>query len=355
MKELFGLLVCPVCNAEGREFSLVSSDEHTLKCPECDSVYPVIGEKSFRIIKPNVGDVKITAAAFWGDIYQQLYSNTESLSKSELNKYLLLLEEYFKKLHHLAVTEVNLSSLAGKVVLEVGSGSGAHSALFRKHGAHVISVDLTPERVVSTQRMLSNVDGGNGDYLCLNADAENIPLLSNSVDMVYSNGVLHHSPSTEKCISEVFRVLKPGATSAMMLYCRTSALFFTLWFWYGLLNGSRFNYPEEEWLGRITEGVPLNQEEFNPVTRVYSRSQLIDLLSEFGILSLRKNSFDFGHFLPRGNGILNNLIQKITRRRKHPGGFLVYGNDGIVQSDFERLLSRAIGFDWNILIKKPLL
>jgi ubiquinone/menaquinone biosynthesis C-methylase UbiE len=303
-------------------------------------------------MKKDVGKTKETAAAFWGDLYRQLYTGTESLNKLELRRQLDLLQDYFSRQHHLAVTEMDLTALTGKVVLEIGSGSGAHSALFRAHGAKVIAMDLTPERVVSTQRMVSGVDDGAGEYLCLNADAENIPLRSNSVDIVYSNGVLHHSPHTDKCIAEVLRVLKPGGVSAMMLYCRTSALFFTLWLWQGLLNGARFKRREEEWLGRITEGKPVNQEEFNPVTRVYSRPQLMELLSDFEILSLRKSSFDFGHFLPRGNGIFNNMLQSITGKRKHSGGFLVYGEDGIIHSGVEHRLSGLLGFDWNILVKK---
>ncbi len=353
MNKLLEMLVCPVCKSEGSESSLVVVDEQALRCPKCASLYPAIGVQSFHIMKNEVGKTKETAAAFWGDLYRQLYTGTESLNKVEFRHQLDLLQDYFKKQHHLAVTEMDLDTLAGKVVLEIGSGSGAHSALFRAHGAKVISMDLTPERVVSTQRMVSSVDDGAGDYLCLNADAENIPLRSNSIDLVYSNGVLHHSPQTDKCIAEVHRVLKPGAISVMMLYCRTSALFFTLWLWQGLLNGARFNRPEEEWLGRITEGKPVNQEEFNPVTRVYSRSQLLALLSDFEVLSLRKSSFSFGDLLPRGSGLMNKALHSITGKRKHPGGFLVYGEDGIVHSEIEQRLSGLIGFDWNILVKKP--
>jgi ubiquinone/menaquinone biosynthesis C-methylase UbiE len=352
MNNLLEMLVCPACKSEGSESNLVVADEQALSCPRCASIYPAIGVQSFRILKKDVGKTKETLAAFWGDLYRQLYSETELLNKMELRHQLDLLQDYFKKQRHLAVTEVDLATLAGKVVLEIGSGSGAHSALFRAYGAQVISMDLTPERVVSTQRMVSSVDDGVGDYLCLHADAESIPLRSNSVDMVYSNGVLHHSPRTDKCIAEVHRVLKPGAVSAMMLYCRTSALFFTLWLWQGLLNASRFKRREEEWLGRITEGKPVNQEEFNPVTRVYSHAQLVELLNDFEILSLRKSSFEFGHLLPRGNGLLNKALQSITGKRVHPGGFLVYGENGIVQSGIECWLSRLLGFDWNILVKK---
>lgn len=352
MNNLLEMLVCPACNSDGCECGLVVLDEHALRCPRGESIYPAMGFQSFQIMKRDVGQRKEKLAAFWGDLYRQLYSETESLNKVELRNRLGLLEDFFTIQHQLAVTEVDLGNLAGKIILEIGSGSGAHSALFRAHGARMISMDLTPERVVSSQRMLSGVDEGVGNYLCLHSDAEHIPLRSNSVDMVYSNGVLHHSPETDKCIAEVYRVLKPGGFAAIMLYCRTSALFFTLLLWQGIFNASRYRQREEEWLGSITEGKPVHQEAFNPITRVYSRSQLRSLLKNFEIVSLRKNSFDFGHCLPRGAGFLNRALQLLYGKRKHPGGFLVYGEDGNVQSSIKRWLARYLGFDWNILMKK---
>ena len=233
MNNLLEILICPVCDSAESESGLLALNEQALRCPRCETIYPAIGFQAFRILKKDVGQTKKVLASFWGDLYRQFYSKTESLSKIELRHQLELMQDFFQQQHHLAVTEVDLGNLAGKVILEIGSGSGAHSALFRAHGAKMVSIDLTPERVVSTQRMLSGVGENADGYLCLHADAENIPLRSNSVDMVYSNGVLHHSPQTEKCIAEVYRVLKPGGFSALMLYCRTSALFFSLLLWQG--------------------------------------------------------------------------------------------------------------------------
>lgn len=352
MTELLELLVCPACGASWNETWFSRQDRQEMRCSQCDASYPAIGPGAFRVLVSDLGQTKETLAAFWGDLYLQLYSGTELLDKAAVNRQLELLEDYFYKQHHLAATEVDLGHLSGKVILEIGSGSGAHSALFRAHGARMISVDLTPERVISTNRMLAAVDRSDTDYLCLNADAENLPIRSNSVDLVYSNGVLHHSPNTEKCIAEVHRVLKPSGQAALMLYCRTSALFFSLLFWQGILNGARLKQPEDEWLGRITEGKPVNQEEYNPITRVYDRSQLRFLLRNFEIMSLRKNSFEFGHFLPRGAGVLNRVLQSVLGNRKHPGGFLVYGEDANVQTNIECWLAGHIGFDWNILLRK---
>ena len=94
---------------------------------------------------------------------------------------------------------------------------------FRKYGADIVAVDLTPERVLSTAKKLSLVANGQG--IVYQADAEHLPFRESSFDIVYSNGVLHHSENTEKCLDEVYRVLRPGGQAVIMLYARHSAVF----------------------------------------------------------------------------------------------------------------------------------
>jgi ubiquinone/menaquinone biosynthesis C-methylase UbiE len=53
-------------------------------------------------------------------------------------------------------------------------------------------------------------------------DAENLSFPDNTFDVVYSFGVLHHTPDTQKAIDEVRRVLVPGGLAVIMLYNRNS-------------------------------------------------------------------------------------------------------------------------------------
>ena len=144
MNNLLEILICPVCDSAESESGLLALNEQALRCPRCETIYPAIGFQAFRILKKDVGQTKKVLASFWGDLYRQFYSKTESLSKIELRHQLELMQDFFQQQHHLAVTEVDLGNLAGKVILEIGSGSGAHSALFRAHGAKMVSIDLTP-------------------------------------------------------------------------------------------------------------------------------------------------------------------------------------------------------------------
>jgi SAM-dependent methyltransferase len=69
------------------------------------------------------------------------------------------------------------------------------------------------------------------------ADAEQLPFPDNSFDIVYSYGVMHHSPNTTQCVREARRVLKPGGQARIMVYHHPSITGAMLWLRYGFLRG----------------------------------------------------------------------------------------------------------------------
>ena len=84
---------------------------------------------------------------------------------------------------------------------------GADHQKFSEAGAELYGIDLTEKAVEHTRKRLaysgleSNLSVG---------DAEKLDFSDGLFDLVYSWGVLHHSPNTQKAISEVYRVLKRG-------------------------------------------------------------------------------------------------------------------------------------------------
>jgi 2-polyprenyl-3-methyl-5-hydroxy-6-metoxy-1,4-benzoquinol methylase len=107
----------------------------------------------------------------------------------------------------------------GKRVLEIGCGNGADGVMFAAHGADYTGVDLTAEAVDATRRHFL-VKGLGGEFRQENA--ERLTFEDNSFDIVYSFGVLHHTPAPEQAVREVHRVLKPGGVALIMLYHRYS-------------------------------------------------------------------------------------------------------------------------------------
>ena len=120
-----------------------------------------------------------------------------------------------------------------KNVLEVGCGTGSDLIEFARKGAIVTGIDLSTKSIELAKRRLEIYQYVGGVF---EADAESLPFEDNTFDMVYSLGVLHHTPDTEKAISEIYRVLKPGGNVKVMLYHKYSLVSLQVKILYGLLK-----------------------------------------------------------------------------------------------------------------------
>jgi ubiquinone/menaquinone biosynthesis C-methylase UbiE len=114
---------------------------------------------------------------------------------------------------------VPFSEVRNKTVLEIGCGNGADGTLFAEAGAEYTGVDLTDAAVVATRNHFRSL-GLNGTFQLENA--ERLSFGNESFDVVYSYGVLHHTPNPEEAFREVYRVLKPGGKAIFMLYHKHS-------------------------------------------------------------------------------------------------------------------------------------
>src|SRR5262245_30299935 len=92
-------------------------------------------------------------------------------------------------------------------VLEIGCGLGTDGAQFAKAGANYTGIDLTQAAVELAQKRFELFDLP-GTFRV--ADAERLDFPDNSFDLVYSHGVLHHTPDTARAVREIHRVLRPG-------------------------------------------------------------------------------------------------------------------------------------------------
>jgi len=129
------------------------------------------------------------------------------------------LDEHRYKVHDRLLQTVGFEKTRGLRVLEIGCGCGSEAERFARAGAHYTAVDLTNAAVSITQRRF-DLTGLKGRFV--QGDAENLPFNDGSFDLVYSHGVLHHTPDTPRTIREVYRVLSPGGRAMIMLYYRDS-------------------------------------------------------------------------------------------------------------------------------------
>jgi SAM-dependent methyltransferase len=96
-----------------------------------------------------------------------------------------------------------------------------------RFGAEAVGVDLSPNSLAETRARVA-AEGFPAAELRV-ADAEHLPFPADRFDLVYSYGVLHHSPDTPRAIQEVLRVLKPGGEARLMVYHVPSWTGFLLW------------------------------------------------------------------------------------------------------------------------------
>jgi ubiquinone/menaquinone biosynthesis C-methylase UbiE len=295
---------------------------------------------------------KAEIQTFWRAVYDTAYAESDSrLTQASLLRAIDDLENMFRYREHMAVVEMPLAQLAGKDVLEIGSGAGGHSALFAAHGARVTAVDLTPERVQATADKFRLMGERAAGCKAIEADAESLPFPDGRFDIVYSNGVLHHTNDTARALAEAFRVLKPGGRAVIMLYSRSSwAYWINYWLCAGVLTGRVFR--DRNWLGRVTEwsGRNRDQEVFNPITRCYTASEIRRLFANFDDVKMRKGEFYF-YLIPKIGRIYRRW--QIRHYGEHPGGVLVYGAPWPIQSELELALGRVMGFAWFISATKP--
>jgi ubiquinone/menaquinone biosynthesis C-methylase UbiE len=124
---------------------------------------------------------------------------------------------------------VPFAETRGLRVLEIGCGLGTDAAQFARSGAEYVGLDVTQPAARLTSAKL-RAYGLPGDTM--QADAERLPLRAESVDVAYSWGVIHHTPDTQACVDELYRVLRPGGKLILMLYSKHGWWYYRiLWHW----------------------------------------------------------------------------------------------------------------------------
>lgn len=160
----------------------------------------------------------------------------------------------------------------GKKVLEVGFGAGTDFIQWLRAGAIASGVDLTPEALENLRHRIDVYQLPAPEKIAV-ADAENLPFESNSFDLGYSFGVLHHTPDTLRALRELVRVVKPGGNIKVMLYNRHSVWAFNQWFKHALLKGRP--WKSLGWaLWHFTESIG---------TKGYTRAELGRMLPPLGL------------------------------------------------------------------------
>jgi len=208
--------------------------------------------------------------------------------------------DYFREiaLHRYNIQYRYIPSIAefdswkNKNVLEIGCGVGTDGLQYARNGANYTGVDLT-KRAVETAKKHFKLFGVDGKFIQTNA--ERLPFDDNTFDLVYSFGVLHHTPNFQDAFDEVHRVLKPGGKAIVMLYARGWKHYFFRVFIHGFLLFEFLRFGIQKTYDRNSDGKSL--------TYIFSKSQIKNIFSNFSNFNLEKFRmgafFDWGTTFPR--------------------------------------------------------
>ncbi|GAB3252270.1 hypothetical protein GCM10027347_11230 [Larkinella harenae] len=208
---------------------------------------------------------------FWNEAScgEELYLKGETLRQ----KYTQQAKDRYRLEPYIA-DFADFTAYNGKQVLEIGVGLGADHQQFAEARAVLHGCDLTERAVQHTSDRLS-LFGFHSDLRV--ADAENLPYANDGFDLVYSWGVIHHSPDTPRVVQEIFRVLKPGGQAKIMIYHKHSWVGYLLWLRYGLAVGKPFTSLAAIYARHLE----------SPGTKAYSRQEARQLFAPFSQVSIK--------------------------------------------------------------------
>lgn len=190
--------------------------------------------------------------AFWTD-YQPgfKFSAAEIGSQrffDEVEAHRYSLEPHIKEI-------VRFERWAGKDVLEAGCGIATDGMQFARAGARYTGMDFSPSALSLARRRF---DMAGADARLERGSIAELPFPDDSFDLVYSNGVIHHLPETQRVVDELHRVLRPGGTAIVMVYHRNSFnYFFTIMALRRLLAGLLMVPGSDRLVARVT-GEPID-------------------------------------------------------------------------------------------------
>ena len=168
-----------------------------------------------------------------------------------------------------------------KRVLEIGYGIGTDTMNFARQGASVTAVDLSDKSLEMARKRAAVYDLTDRIHF-FHCSAEHLGQFvpSEPFDLIYSFGVIHHTPHPERVLEQLRNYVRPGSTVKIMVYHRYPWKVFWILMTYRKCQFWRLT----ELVARYSEA-----ETGCPVTYSYSRSELRNPMerSDFHVMQIR--------------------------------------------------------------------
>lgn len=173
-------------------------------------------------------------------------------------------KKFFVESHILKFT--NFEKWKNKKVLEIGCGIGTAAINFAKNGADYTGVELSEESLNITKKRFE-VYNQKGTFIQGNAEELSSFLHNQEFDLIYSFGVIHHSPNPEKIVNQLKNYMNKDSILKIMVYSKNS--------WK--------NFMIEEGLDQF------EAQSGCPIAFTYTHDEVMSLLKDFQIISLEQD------------------------------------------------------------------
>lgn len=167
----------------------------------------------------------------------------------------------------------------GKKVLEIGCGIGTDSINFSRSGADLTVVDISDKSLELCKKRFA-IYGLTAKFYHGNCERLSSFLPIEHYDLIYSFGVIHHTPHPEEVISEIKKYCGPKTDIRIMLYSKWS------WkiFWIVLRHGYGRFWRSRDLVKKYSEA-----QSGCPVTHYFSFRDIRKLMRGYHISEMRKD------------------------------------------------------------------
>ena len=160
----------------------------------------------------------------------------------------------------------DFSAWKDKKVLEIGCGMATEGINFARHGADYTGTDLSIESLNLAQKRFQ-VYNKKGRFFEGNSENLSAFVPIEKYDLIYSFGVIHHSPHPEKIVSEIKKYMNKNSILKIMLYAKDS--------WKNYMIEAGLDQPEAQY------GCP--------IVHTYTKNEVVDLLQGYDIISIEQD------------------------------------------------------------------
>jgi SAM-dependent methyltransferase len=204
--DLLALLVCPVCSGglrlEGGAVCEAGRVVNGSLACESQHRFPIVSRVP-RFVQHDLGPDQARTRASFGYEWTRLYPS-HGHTPAELTAERDIFLEY---------TRTVPSDFRGKLVLDAGCGNGRYARLANDWGARVVAVDISSAVEIAAVNL-----GDRQQVDVVQADLFRLPLRPGTFDLVYSVGVLHHTPDAHAAFTAVMPFVREGGSLSIFVH-----------------------------------------------------------------------------------------------------------------------------------------